>query len=140
MGDKAPPAARDSSKVARTQTQRCYPHIGNDRHSWCLRSSLSLSVGRSRGCWSVCATGGSLPWGCYLLAPLTGNKERSMGLVVLWLRPTPTRLLYLICSSFFILTLETKALNSSLSWSTGLPVQDETMDIAPLPPLICLLP
>ncbi len=37
------------------------------------------------------ATGGSLPCGRYLLAPLTGNKEGSKGLMVLRVKPTPTR-------------------------------------------------
>ncbi len=44
IGDKAPPAARNSSEVVRTLKQRCYPHTGNDEHSWCLSSNLSLSV------------------------------------------------------------------------------------------------
>ncbi len=46
-GDKAAPAARDSSEVARSLNQRCYPHTGNGGHSWCLSSSPSLSVGFS---------------------------------------------------------------------------------------------
>ncbi len=29
IGDKAPPAARDSSEVARSLKQSCYPHTGN---------------------------------------------------------------------------------------------------------------
>ncbi len=37
------------------------------------------------------ATEGSLPCRCYLLAPLTGNKERSKGIVVLQVKRTPTR-------------------------------------------------
>ncbi len=37
------------------------------------------------------ATGGSLPCGRYLLAPLNGNKEGSKCLVVLRVKPTPTR-------------------------------------------------
>ncbi len=47
IGDKAPPTALDSSEVARTVNRRCYPHIGNDGHNWCLSSSLSLSIGFS---------------------------------------------------------------------------------------------
>ncbi len=47
IGDKSPPAARDSNEVARVQNQRCYPHTGNGGHSWCLSSSLSLSAGFS---------------------------------------------------------------------------------------------
>ncbi len=47
IGDNAPPAARDSSEVARAFGRRCYPHTGNGEHSWCLSSSLSLSVGFS---------------------------------------------------------------------------------------------
>ncbi len=45
--DKAPPATRDSSEVARSKKQRCYPHTGNSGRRWCLSSSLSLSVGFS---------------------------------------------------------------------------------------------
>ncbi len=45
--DKAQPAARDGSEVARSQKQRCYPHTGNGGHSWCSSSSLFLSVGFS---------------------------------------------------------------------------------------------
>ncbi len=40
----------------------------------------------------VRATGGPLPCGCYLLASFTGNKEESKGLMVLRVKPTPTRL------------------------------------------------
>ncbi len=29
IGDKAPPAARDSSEVARPLNRRCYPHTGD---------------------------------------------------------------------------------------------------------------
>ncbi len=47
IGDKAPPAARDSSEVARSLRQRCYPHTGSDGQSWCWSSSLSLPVGLS---------------------------------------------------------------------------------------------
>ncbi len=47
--------------------------------------------GQSHGCCPVRATGGSLPCGRYILAPLTGNKEGSMGLMVLQVKPTPTR-------------------------------------------------
>ncbi len=36
IGDKAPPALE--------VTPRCYPHTGNDRYSWGLSSSSSLSV------------------------------------------------------------------------------------------------
>ncbi len=44
ISDKAPPAARESSEVARPLKQRCYPHTGNGGHRWCLSSSLSLPV------------------------------------------------------------------------------------------------
>ncbi len=37
--------------------------------------------------------GGSLPCGRYLLAPLTGNKQGSKGLMILRVKPTPTRVL-----------------------------------------------
>ncbi len=45
IGDKAPPAAHDSSEVARALNRLCYLHTGNGGHSRCLSSSLSLSVG-----------------------------------------------------------------------------------------------
>ncbi len=45
--DKASPAARDNSGVACALNVRCYPPTGNGGHSWCLSSSLSLSVGFS---------------------------------------------------------------------------------------------
>ncbi len=38
IGDKVPPAARDSSDVARALNQRCYPHTGDGGHSWGLSS------------------------------------------------------------------------------------------------------
>ncbi len=47
IGDKAPPGARDRSKLARAQNVRCYSHTGNGGHSWCLSGNLSLSVGLS---------------------------------------------------------------------------------------------
>ncbi len=47
IGDKAPPAARDSSEVGRALKQRCYPDTANGGYRWCLSSSLSLSVGFS---------------------------------------------------------------------------------------------
>ncbi len=47
--------------------------------------------GRSHGCCSVHATGCSLPCGRYLLAPLTRNNEGSKSLIVLRVKPTPTR-------------------------------------------------
>ncbi len=51
IGNKTP--------ITRTLNRRCYPHTGNGGHSWCLSSSLSLSV----GCCSLRTTGGSLPCG-----------------------------------------------------------------------------
>ncbi len=33
IGDKAPPAANDSSELARPFNQRCYPHTGKGGHS-----------------------------------------------------------------------------------------------------------
>ncbi len=42
IGDKAPPATRDSSEDACALNQRRYPYTGNGGHSWCLSSSLSL--------------------------------------------------------------------------------------------------
>ncbi len=46
---------------------------------------------RSHGCCTVRATGGLLLCGRFLLAPLTGNKEGSKGIIVLRVRPTSTR-------------------------------------------------
>ncbi len=43
IGDKAPPAARNSSEVAGVLN----PRTGNGDHGWCLSSSLFLSVGFS---------------------------------------------------------------------------------------------
>ncbi len=40
-------AARDRSEIAPALSRRCYPHAENSEHSWCLSSSLSLSVGFS---------------------------------------------------------------------------------------------
>ncbi len=48
-------------------------------------------LGRSHGCCPVRGTGGSLPCGRYLLATLTGIKDGSKGLMVLRVKPTPTR-------------------------------------------------
>ncbi len=47
-------------------------------------------LGRSHRCCPVRATGGSLPCGRYLLAPLNGNKEGNKCLMVLRVKPTPT--------------------------------------------------
>ncbi len=47
--------------------------------------------GRSHGCCPVRATVGSLPCGHYWLAPVTGNKKESNCLMVLRVKPTPTR-------------------------------------------------
>ncbi len=44
IGNKAPPAARDSNEVAGTLNQRCYPYTEKGRYSWCESSSLSLSI------------------------------------------------------------------------------------------------
>ncbi len=44
IGDEVPPSARDNSAVARALSRRCYLHTGNGGLSWCLTSSLSLSV------------------------------------------------------------------------------------------------
>ncbi len=44
IGDKAPPAARDSSEVARALNRRWYPHVWNCGLWWCLNKKLSLKV------------------------------------------------------------------------------------------------
>ncbi len=84
IGDKAPPAAHDGSEVAHTLNRRCCPHIVHGGHSWCLPSSLSLSVGWSHECWLVRATGGSLPWRRYSPTPITLQLKGEHG------EPTPT--------------------------------------------------
>ncbi len=82
IGDKAPP-------VACAYNQRCYhPHTGNSGPILCLSSRI-FYPGQS----PVRATGGSLPCGCYLRAPLTGNTKGSKCLMVLRVKPTPTRFL-----------------------------------------------
>ncbi len=89
IGDKAPPAARDRSEVARAKNQRCHPHTRSDGHGWCLSSSLSLLVG-----FSIQDVARSSPQGGYYHAdvpPSTGNKEGSKFLMVLRVKPTPTR-------------------------------------------------
>ncbi len=45
IGDKVPQAARDSTEVECSLNRRFYPHAKNDRHSLCLCSSQSWSVG-----------------------------------------------------------------------------------------------
>ncbi len=60
----------------------CHPW-GN---SWCSSSSLSLSVG-----FSIQDEAMDVARGRYLLASLNGIKGWSKGLVVLRVRPTPTR-------------------------------------------------
>ncbi len=47
IGDKAPPAERDSSQVTCALNRLRYPHTGNGGHNWCLGSTLFLSVGFS---------------------------------------------------------------------------------------------
>ncbi len=87
IGDKAPPAARDSDEVARALNQHCYSHIVNGGRIWCLssRPSLSLRFPIQEEAMDVSGSAprGSLPCGRYLLAPLTGKKEGSMGFMVL---------------------------------------------------------
>ncbi len=47
IGDKAPPAACDSSEVLRANNGRCYPHTENGGLNRCLSRSLALLVGFS---------------------------------------------------------------------------------------------
>ncbi len=47
IGEKASPAARDSSEAARALNRRCYPHIGKGGHRWQLSRSPPLPVGFS---------------------------------------------------------------------------------------------
>ncbi len=46
----ASPATCESSEVSRTWHRRCYPHTLNGGLIWCLRRSLSLSIGFSILC------------------------------------------------------------------------------------------
>ncbi len=80
IGDKAPPAERDSSEVARTFNRRYCAHIGSDGHSWGLTTSMSLSVGFSIQDEAMdVARSAPLPCGRYLLVSLAGNKEGPNG-------------------------------------------------------------
>ncbi len=51
---------------------------------------------------------GSMPCGCYLLAPLTGNREGNMWLILFWVWPTPTR----FPTSIFYILLDNTPLHS----------------------------
>ncbi len=73
IGNKAPPTARGSSEVA-----RIYLHTGNNGLSlvfehYSIPIGRIFHLGRSHRCCPVRATGGSIPCGRYLLAPLTEN-------------------------------------------------------------------
>ncbi len=78
IGGKAPLAARCISEVVQyvviLTSESAFKHPG---------------PGWSHGC---CPTGGSLPCGRYLLAPLNGNKEESKCLMAFRVKHTPTRL------------------------------------------------
>ncbi len=63
---------------------------GNGGRCLCLSSSLSLSVGFFIQDEAL-DPGGPLICGRYLLASLTGNKERAKRLMVLRVKPTPNR-------------------------------------------------
>ncbi len=58
---------------------------------WPIHVGRLFHPGQSHGCCPVRATGGSLPCGRHLLATLNGNKEGSRCLMVLRVKPTPTR-------------------------------------------------
>ncbi len=54
--------------------------------------AVPVGVSRIHGCCPVRATGGSLlPCGRYLLAPLAENTKGGKGVMVLRVKPTPTR-------------------------------------------------
>ncbi len=65
---------------------------------WPILVGTICHPGRSHEWWQVCATGDPLPCGRYTLAPLNGNFEGSMGLVVPRVGhtqpPFPTNILY----------------------------------------------
>ncbi len=67
------------SRINRQEIGQCSVYLGMD---------ITLPP---HGRCPVRATGGSLPCGRYLLTPLNGNKERSKCLMVLRVKPTPTR-------------------------------------------------
>ncbi len=78
IGDKAPHAARDSSEVARSLNRRCYPHAGNGEDSWCLSSSLFLSVGFSIQDKAMdVAQSAPQRITYHLLVPLTGTPSKA---------------------------------------------------------------
>ncbi len=92
IGEEAPPTVRDTSEGVRTFNQRCCPDSENGAFSWCLSSSLFLSVGFSIQDEAMdVVRSAPLPGGRYLLAHLTGNKEESKGLMVLGFKLTLTR-------------------------------------------------
>ncbi len=80
-----------SDEVACALTQRCYPHTKNSGLIWCLSSNPFLSVGFSI-LDEAMGVAQSAQLGHYFLAPLTRTYEGSMGLLVLWARPTSTRI------------------------------------------------
>ncbi len=57
---------------------------------WATLVGSVVNPPRSHGCCPIRATGGSLPCGRYLLAPLTANQEGSKGLEVQRVKPTLT--------------------------------------------------
>ncbi len=83
--------ARDRSEVARALKQLFYPRTGNGGHRWCLSSSLSLLVGFSIQDETT-DVARSAPQDVIYLPPFTGNKEGSKSLMILRVKPTPTRL------------------------------------------------
>ncbi len=86
INDRAPPAARHSSGVARAYICCCYPHTGNGGHSWRLSScSLSLPVGFSFQDEAMDVARSAPQWTHYhadviYLLPYLGIKKRARAL------------------------------------------------------------
>ncbi len=98
IGDKAPPAARYSSEVARALDGRCYSHTGNGELSWCLSSSLPLSVGFSIQDGAINIVRSSPQGGHYCGdAILEGIYEGTNERMVLLARSKPTRFPVCMC-------------------------------------------
>ncbi len=91
IGDKSPLATRESNVIKRTLNQLCYPHTGNGGLNWFLCRSLSASIGFfiQDDTMDVDrpAPQGVHDLVCYFLAPLAGNQEGYMRLLILPVRP-----------------------------------------------------
>ncbi len=78
IGDKAPPAARYIEATLLSSHRKRWSLLVFERKP--IHIGRIFHPGRSRGFCPVRATGGSLPCGRYLLAPLTGTKKEARAL------------------------------------------------------------